>query len=165
VTWKLQIALTFVMLHYGGRISSYKPGTDGHSGTRLAGARCLNLPEKFWDWKENYPVPVCAMRAGCSQGAVRMGDIATIKRKGFFHWCVILDSGPWGCLDADKSWHNCGPKTKYKGKLPPGWRWKSIVDVANPGKGYPGGGPGSVTVLHVQAKKAQRKQMILEMIK
>lgn len=161
----IAIAITFTLLTFSGRISSYKPGLDGHSGTRLAGARCLNLKKSLWDYKSNYPVPVCAMRAGCgynSDEGIRFGDHAFIKRKNWHHWCIVLDSGPWGCLDKNSKWHNCAPKSKYKGKLPSGWKWKSIIDVAHPLSGYPGGGKGTVTLMHIKAKKSVRKQIVLQ---
>ncbi len=163
------IQILFILVVFTGRISSYKPGIDGHSGTRLAGARCLNLPKKYWDYKPNYPVPVCAMRAGKTKGQVRFGDIAevVIKKKGIVHKhaCVVLDGGPYGCLDLDNGWHNCGPKTLYAGKLPKGWKWKSQIDVAHPPKGFPTGRNGKVRVFHALAGVDTRRQMVLDMIK
>lgn len=166
---KLFILIFALLVFKDVRISSYKPGKDGHSGVRLAGARCLNLPKKYWDYKKNYPVPVCAMRAGKVYGSVRFGDIAEIRRKKkdgttWKHSCVVLDSGPYGCLDLDNGWHNCGPKTLYKGKLPPNWRWKSYIDVAWPSEGYPGGGPGFIRVLHVQAGVKFRREIVMRLL-
>lgn len=161
------LTLTFVLLVFTGRISSYKPGKDGHSGTRLAGARCLNLPKKYWDYP--IPIPVCAMRAGKTKGRILFGDIAevVIKKKGvvYKHACVVLDGGPYGCLDLDSDWHNCGPKTPHKGKLPPGWKWKSQIDVAHPPKGFPTGNKGKVRVFHAQHSVKARRQMVLDLIK
>lgn len=158
---KKALVFLFAAVIAHGRVSSYKPGVDGMSGTRLAGARCLKLAPSLWDWSPAYPVPVCAMRAGCKKGQVRLGDLAVVRRKGkdgttWSHACVVLDTGPWGCIDKKGGWNNCAPSSKYKGKLPAGWRWKSVVDVAAPGKGYPGGGQGGVTVFHVGPWKWRR---------
>lgn len=150
------------------RISSYKPGEDGFSGKRIAGMRALNLPKRYWNFPTS--IPVCAMRAGKTKGKIRFGDIAEIRmktKKGklWKHQCIILDTGPWGCISKKGKWNNCCPRcSPYYGKLPKGWKWKSYVDIANSPNGYPGGGKGKIRVLHLNCGVKLRKMAVSRLL-
>jgi len=143
-----------------GRISSYVPGKDGFSTGRISGPGCLGMSAKLKDWTPNSPYPVCAARAGCSTGSVRLGDLLIIEKGTWRYPCWALDTGPYGCLDPAGDWHNCGPQSPKAGKLPHGWKWKSVVDVAGSPAGIGSGGEGRVTVIHFLANQKARRLIL-----
>lgn len=143
-----------------GRISSYAPGTT--ASHRIAGPGCLGMADKYKDWyiDKPYPWPVCAMRAGCEKGSPRFGDIAMVSLGTWKTWCVILDSGPWNAINDNGDMVTASPKSKYKGKPPDGFHWRSIIDIASPSKGYPSGGEGEVRTIHFLANVKARKLIV-----
>ncbi len=153
-------AVTCKITTYRGRISSYHPGKDGLSGTNIPGVSCLGLPSKWKDYKEPYPWPVCAMRAGCEKGSPRFGDLAMVELGTWKTWCVILDSGPWNAINENGDMVTASPKSKYKGVPPDGFHWRSIIDIASPSKGYPSGGDGEVKIIHFLAGVKARKLIV-----
>jgi len=174
---KILVAVGIITLV--GRISSYNPGNDGFSGRYLPGAVKLGLSAKYWRYEKKYPIPVCAMRVQ-KGGDIDFGDLVTIRAKkntkegwkSFNHFCVVLDSGPWGCEQPPKTkkdkkknvwkWHVCSPGSQFKGKLPKGWRWKSIIDIVNPSGDYTGGTTGRVDVIHMDIPYELKRDYIVE---
>lgn len=160
--------IIFIIFLFTGRVSSYHPGEDGQSTSRLSGPACLGLPKSWYDWTPKYPVNVIAMRAGCRRGKIRLGDSVTVTMPdGFKYQAWILDTGPWNAISPDGKLHNCSPASPYKGKLPKGkgWIWKSLCDLAGYPKGYHGGGPGKIRVKHYRASIEEKREMILKAVK
>ncbi len=127
-----------LMLLYTGYLTFYDP-----VGKHLSCTEKMGEPKSEWKWDGE--------REGVAHRWLPCGSTVYVRAGGKTVKTTVLDRGPYTAVDVSGAWHVASPpylkkwwRTHLKAHgedpsddelsrlsrtLPPGWRWRSIVDV------------------------------------
>ena len=127
-----------LVLLYSGYVTFYNP-----EGRTLSCLAQMGEPEAAWKWD--------GKREGVAHRWLPCGSTVYVRVAGKTVKTKVLDRGPYTAIDASGAWHVASPPylrkwwrahladqgvdptddeiSKLSRQLPPGWRWRSIVDI------------------------------------